>query len=148
MLPYDVNLGVVWTYRSDLPFSATAGRDLNFNGRNEDLVPGTTRNQGNRDLDLGAVNAWRVQFDLDPVPESQIESTKLFNLLDLRLSKTFDIAGTRLEALIQVFNLFNRVNLKDLYSGGNVSNALSANFGRIFTSRPARQAEVALRFRF
>ena len=148
LLPYDVNLGVVWTYRSDLPFSATAGRDLNFNGRNEDLVPGTTRNQGNRDLDLGAVNAWRAQFDLDPVPESQIESTKLFNLLDLRLSKTFDIAGTRLEALIQVFNLFNRVNLKDLYSGGNVSNALSANFGRIFTSRPARQAEVALRFRF
>ena len=110
-LPYDVNLGVVWTYRSDLPFSATAGRDLNFNGPQrslhhvpQDVVGQHTqedvrrtgarhhlqvRNQGNRDLDLGAVNASkRAQFDLDPVPESQIESTKLFVVSSSSKSKT------------------------------------------------------------
>ena len=49
LLPADVTLGVVWTLRSQLPWSATAGRDLNKDTFNTDLVPGTTRNSG-RDL--------------------------------------------------------------------------------------------------
>ena len=34
--------------------------DLNRDGFRTDLVPGTTRNSGGRDLDLSAVNAWRA----------------------------------------------------------------------------------------
>ena len=49
LLPYDINLGGVWTLRSTMPFSARAGRDLNGDGvATTDYVPGTTRNQGNR----------------------------------------------------------------------------------------------------
>ena len=60
LLPDDVTLGAVWALRSSMPFSALAGRDLNGDGSNTDYVPGTTRNQGNRDLDLALVNAWRA----------------------------------------------------------------------------------------
>ena len=40
LLPWDITLGVVWTYRSQLPWSATAGRDVNVDSFNTDLVPG------------------------------------------------------------------------------------------------------------
>src|SRR5262249_29104664 len=56
LLPYSVTVGVVWTARSQLPWSALAGRDLNGDGFNTDLVPGTTRNSGSRHLNLPAVN--------------------------------------------------------------------------------------------
>jgi hypothetical protein len=50
--------------------------------------------------------------------------------------------------MFQVFNLFNQVNLGAPYAGANVTNALSASFGRVLTARDARQAEIAIRFRF
>ncbi|MGH9320774.1 MAG: TonB-dependent receptor [Vicinamibacteria bacterium] len=148
LLPYDLTLGAIWTYRSSLPFTAVAGRDINRNGFNDDFVPGTTRNQGQRDLDLALVNAWRALSGLPAVSEDQIEDTAM-NVVDMRLSKTFNLGGNyRLEAMIQVFNLFNQVNLGALYSGANVTNALSASFGRVLTARDGRQAEIAVRFRF
>ena len=52
MVPWSVTLGGVWTLRSAMPFSAVAGTDLNGDGAITDLVPGTTRNSGNRDLNL------------------------------------------------------------------------------------------------
>ncbi len=58
-LPLTLQLSAVWTLRSSLPFSAQAGRDLNNDGFTTDYVPGTTKNQGNRNLDLSLVNAWR-----------------------------------------------------------------------------------------
>ena len=57
LLPWEVTLGGVWTIRSSMPFSGRAGRDLNNDGATTDYVPGTTRNMGNRGLDLTLVNA-------------------------------------------------------------------------------------------
>jgi hypothetical protein len=37
------------------------------------------------------------------------------------------------------------LNLGEQFDRGRVANALSANFGRILTARPARQAELAIR---
>ncbi|MGH9334577.1 MAG: hypothetical protein ACRD21_12605, partial [Vicinamibacteria bacterium] len=92
--------------------------------------------------------AWRALSGLPAVSEDQIEDTAM-NVVDMRLSKTFNLGGNyRLEAMIQVFNLFNQVNLGALYSGANVTNALSASFGRVLTARDGRQAEIAVRFRF
>src|SRR5207244_11193288 len=67
LLPYDVQFGAVWTLRSSLPFNALAGRDLNGDGFNTDYVPGTTRDQGARDLDISLVNVWRTQNGLQPI---------------------------------------------------------------------------------
>jgi hypothetical protein len=146
LLPYDVTLGAVWSLRSQLPWNATAGRDLNADGFNTDLVPGTTRNAGSRNLSLDAVNAWRAANGRAAIPESQIESSRI-NLLDLRASKAIRFGATaKLDLMAQVFNLLNTRNLQAQYGGGRVTNALSDTFGTIQTARPGLQGELAVRF--
>ena len=93
LLPWDITLGAVWTYRSQLPWSATAGRDVNGDTFNTDLVPGTTRNSGSRNLDLAAVNAWRALNNLAAIPESQIDSSRI-NIADMRVSKSVRFGET------------------------------------------------------
>jgi len=145
LLPLDISLGVVWTGRTPLPWNATAGRDLNVDGFNTDLVPGTTRNAGSRSLDLGAVNAWRALNGRAPIPEGQLESSRI-NLLDMRLSKAIRFgANSKVDLVAQLFNVLNTRNLQAQYGGGRVTNALSDAFGRILTARAGRQAELAAR---
>jgi hypothetical protein len=145
LLPYDITLGAVWTARTQLPWNATAGRDLNADGFNTDLVPGTDRNGGSRDLNLDAVNAWRAANGRAPIPESQIESSRI-NLVDIRASKAIRFGtSTKVDLTAQVFNLFDTTNLQAQYGGGRVTNSLSDAFGRILTARPGRQAELAVR---
>lgn len=145
LLPWEINLGAIWTVRSQLPWTPIAGRDLNRDGFNTDLVPGTTRNSGGRNLNLDAVNAWRQANGLMPVSLSQIDSSRV-NTMDMRLSKAFPLKGLlRLEVFAQAFNLFNNMNLQGQYSGGRVTNSLSSQFGRILTARPSRQMELALK---
>lgn len=146
LLPYDVVVGLVWTGRSQLPWSATAGSDLNGDGFSTDLVPGTTRTAGSRDLSLDAVNAWRTTNGRAPVSASQIDSSRI-SIVDVRASKRVGIVrSTRVELTAQVFNLLNTRNLQDQYAGGRVGNSLSGSFGRIQTARPGRQGELAIRF--
>lgn len=147
LLPYGVSLGGVWTLRSSRPFSAQAGRDLNADGSNNDFVPGTTRNQGNRDLDLGQVNAWRAQNKLAPISGDQIDSDRV-NRIDIRLSKTIELDGRRkLELIGQVFNILGTDNLGGVGTGWQ-TNALSDSFGRILEAQARQQAEIAVRFAF
>ena len=143
LLPWKVTLGAVWTYRSDLPWTPTAGRDLNGDGFNTDLVPGVPRSAGSRDLDLSAINAWRTANGRLPIAESQLQSARV-NVLDLRVSKSIPLGnGLKLDLLAQVFNVLNTVSLQAQYGGGRVTNALSDGFGTIVTARPATQGELA-----
>ena len=144
LMPWDVTLGVVWTARSPLPWSQTAGRDLNRDGFNTDLVPGTTRNSGSRNLDLNAVNAWRAQNGLAPVSEAQIDSSRI-NIMDARVSKALTFGGRKVELLAQAFNLLNTQNLQAQFGSGRVGNALSPVFGTIVSARPNFQGELAAR---
>jgi hypothetical protein len=145
LLPFDVTLGTVWTWRSQLPWNAVAGLDLNGDGFITDLVPGTERNDGSRGLDLTAVNAWRARNNRAPIPENQIDSSRI-SIVDLRLSKQIPLGrGVRAELLAQMFNALNTKNLQDQFAGGRVTNALSASFGRIQTARPGRQGELGVR---
>ena len=112
LLPFDVSLGMVWTARSPLPWNATAGRDLNADGFNTDLVPGTTRNSGGRILDLAVVNAYRQTIGRTAIPESQLESSRI-NLLDMRVSKAIRLGGGRkVDLVAQLFNALNTTNLQ------------------------------------
>jgi outer membrane receptor protein involved in Fe transport len=145
LLPFDINLGAVWTLRSSLPFSALAGKDLNGDGLNTDYVPGTTRDQGNRDLNLALVNAWRAENGLGPISASQIQSTR-YNRVDLRISKTINVGGGRkLELIGQIFDLFGTDNLGGI-GVSQVTNALSNSFGRVLSALPRQEAELAVRF--
>jgi hypothetical protein len=145
LLPLDITLGMVYTARSPLPWNATAGRDLNADGFNTDLVPGTTRNSGSRTMDLAVVNAYRQTIGRAAIPESQIDSS-VINLMDMRVSKAIRLGGERkIDLVAQLFNAFNTKNLQGQYGGGRVTNASSDAFGRIQTARPGRQAELAVR---
>ena len=148
LLPYDINVGGVWTLRSTMPFSARAGRDLNSDGATTDFVPGTTRNQGNRgdnDAFLAAVNAFRAQNGRAPIAASQL-ATNEYNRFDVRASKAVTMGNRRVEFIAQVFNLFGRDNLG--IAGTWQENALSDAFGRILEVQPRQQAELAVRFTF
>jgi carboxypeptidase family protein len=149
LLPGDVTLGAVWTLRSTMPFSAVAGRDLNGDGSITDYVPGTTRAQGNRNLDLSLVNAWRGSIGLAPIAASQIDSNR-YNSLDVRANKAFSLGATRKVELIgQVFNVMGTENLQASGgAGGWTTNATSDSFGRILTALSGRQAELAVRIAF
>jgi hypothetical protein len=129
-----------------MPFSATAGIDVNGDGNVTDYVPGTTRNVFNRGNDaaaLAAVNAWRAANGLAAI--SPTFSTNEFYSLDLRASKAIPLtSGRRLELIGQVFNVMNRKNIL----GAWTTNALSPAFGTSVSAGAMRQAEVALRFTY
>jgi hypothetical protein len=128
-----------------LPWSATAGRDLNRDGFSSDLVPGTTRNSGSRSLDLAAVNEYRAANGQAAVSEADIDSSRI-NIVDLRVSKAIRFgAERRVELIAQAFNLFNTTNLQSQFGSGRVGNALSPTFGSIVSARPATQVELAVR---
>lgn len=149
LLPFDINVGAVWTLRSSMPFSARAGRDLNADGATgTDFVPGTTRNMGNRQTGemLSAVNTWRAQNNLAAIAADALDTNE-YNRFDVRASKAISLGSRRAELIAQVFNLFGRDNLGSIEQGW-VENALSNSFGRILTVQPRQQAELALRFTF
>lgn len=143
LLPWDMALGAVWTFRSSAPFSAYSA-NFSADGQRQ-YVPGTSRNQGNRDLNLAAVNAYRAQNGLGPVSESQIQNDR-YNSVDVRFAKAIRISGqTKLELIAQVFNILGTGNLNAPFSGGQVTNALSSSFGQILTAKNRQQAELAVR---
>jgi len=114
----NITLGGIWSLRTQLPWTPIAGRDLNRDGFNTDLVPGTTRNSGGRNLNLDMVNQWRSSTGLQLINPSQIDSSRI-NILDIRLSKIFPVKDSiKLEVLAQSFNLFNTKNLLAQYGGG------------------------------
>ena len=145
VLPWNLNLGCIWSLRSQLPWSATAGRDLNGDGFNTDLVPGTTRNSGGRGLTIEPINAWRRSNSLPSVSDLQIDSSRV-NIVDTRLAKRIRLSEQlKLDVVLQGFNVLNMKNLQDQFGGGRVTNSLSPSFGRILTARPSRQLEVAVK---
>jgi hypothetical protein len=154
LLPADITLGMVWTFRTTAPFSALAGVDLNgdggnINGASTDYVPGTHKGMGNRDNTamLAAVNAWRAQNGRGPIDPATISKND-FNRFDIRLSKAVSLSGKRrLEVIGQVFNLFGRDNLGGIGTSFQ-NNALSDTFGQLLTAQPRQQAEIAVRMTF
>ena len=147
MLPYEINLGAVFTARSTMPFSAIAGVDLNGDANITDYVPGTTRNLFNRGSEaaaLAAVNAYRATRNMAAIPASQVNTNEFYGL-DLRASKSVRLSAThRVELVAQVFNLLNRTNLLAVWQ----TNALSPAFGTIASAANKRQAELAIRYVF
>ena len=145
LMPWEITLGLLYTYRTQLPWSATAGRDLNGDTFNTDLVPGTSRNSGSRNLNLEAVNVYRAANGFAAIRAEDIDSSRI-SVMDMRVSKALRFGGSRkIELLAQAFNLFNTENLQAQFGAGRVGNALSNTFGRITSARPARQVELAVR---
>lgn len=144
-LPMQIIVGAIWTLRSSLPFNAYSNTYID--GARQ-YVPGTTRNEGNRDLKLSAVNTYRGTLGLSPISAGQIDSSR-FNDVDIRVSKAIILKGERqLQFACQVFNLFDTTNLLAPFTSGQVTSAASSSFGRILTAKPGTQAELSAKFTF
>ncbi len=140
-LPFGLVLGAIWTVRSSLPFSAYE-QVFNANGTRQ-YIPGTSRNQGNRNLSLAAVNAYRSGAGLTPITSL---TRNPYNSLDLHISKIFFQKEQRhLEIIGQCFNVLGHQNL---IAGNYVTNAASTSFGTINAAGNLQQAELAARFVF
>lgn len=73
-LPGRFTLGAIWTVRSALPFSAIVATTDADGIRS--YVPGTSRNQGNRNLSLSAVNTYRATLGLAALTSSNIDTSR------------------------------------------------------------------------
>jgi hypothetical protein len=150
LLPAKITLGAIWTLRSSLPFSALSN-NLDVDGIRQ-YVPGTSRNLGDRSLNLDIVNAYRATLGLAPITSANINSSR-FNSFDIRVSRALFVREQRkLEIIGQVFNLFGTENLASaagqVSTGGNQTNTTSPNFGSILGANNLQQAELAARFVF
>ena len=148
-LPADVVTGLIFSYRTPTPFTASAGIDLNNDGSTNDAVPGTHRGMGNRENAalVAAVNAYRATRALAPITEAQIDNN-VQKRIDLRVTKGFSVGGSRkIELVGQVFNLFGWNNLGGIGSS-QTGSAIAPNFGQIPSAQPRQQGEIAIRYTF
>jgi hypothetical protein len=147
-LPWEMQVSAIGDFRSSLPFGPSTSLELDVpsDGYTGDLPTGVEPGSGCRDLDLGAVNAFRRSRNLADV--ASVECPGFANL-DLRFSKFFTFArGHRFEFIAQLFNVFDRANFNI-----PASNLTAANFGRPTTllpniNAPSRQVELAIRYQF
>jgi hypothetical protein len=139
--PWSIVLGSIFTIHSSTPFSAlttTRNADGTFQ-----YVTGTSRDQGRRNLDYTAVNAYRASLGLTPVSAAMLVNNRE-DEVDLRAARTIQLGETRrLEVIGQVFNLLGTYN----YTGVN-TNLRSTSWGAATGAGPLQQAELALQFTF
>jgi outer membrane receptor protein involved in Fe transport len=150
--PWDITFGAVWTIRTALPYSASAGVDFTGDGT-IDLVPGSTRNMAGRDSQgtadlLGLVNEWRRVRNLAAIPASQLQSSD-YNRFDFRVSKAIVLRSNQsIDLVAQVFNVFGRDNLVGGTGGTFINNSLSSAYGRYTVAAPRQEMEVGIQFKF
>ncbi|HEX5107869.1 MAG TPA: TonB-dependent receptor [Vicinamibacterales bacterium] len=103
--PYGVRVATLFSYHSGLPVTTLEGMDLNFDGSNNDHTPVMYRYDG-----LNADGTARV-VEAGTCETVNCSRRAPFSQVDLRVSRSFKLFGhSRIEALAEVFNLFNATN--------------------------------------
>ncbi|WP_263381423.1 TonB-dependent receptor [Granulicella arctica] len=147
---FGIMLSAIYTVRSSLPLSAfgasTAITSLTPSADSTaQYVPGTTRNQFNRDISFAAINAYRAAQGVAPLSTTQLQNSN-YKSFDLRVLRDFRVhESMHIEAYGQAFNLFGHVN----YVNSSItSTATSSTFGRATSATNLQQAELGARFVF
>jgi hypothetical protein len=129
-LPLGFRAGLIVSFESGAPLTVTIPgtneSDLNGDGTNNDLLPGTSFNTVNRNLSVSEVrqlvDQFNAQFAGKPAPRggtfptlilpSNFDLGDSFQSYDVRLSKEFNIIAERLklELIGEAYNLFNISN--------------------------------------
>jgi hypothetical protein len=103
--PWNLRVAPVFFYRSALPVHSFEGRDLNADGNVNDITATAYRYTG---LDDAGVAAFEEAGACETVNCSRRAP---FSQLNLRVSREFPLWGAaRVEAIAEVFNLFNARN--------------------------------------
>jgi hypothetical protein len=114
MLPYDVGFSVF--------FRSTGGMNAN-----NSATPGMARIVQVRDVTNRSIYNVRVE-------ENGAFRQSATNILDIRFAKTFQIGRTKVEALVDGFNMTNANNIlaTGLITGGNLNVPLRIITPRVF----------------
>jgi hypothetical protein len=112
-LPGRVNLSGIWTISSGVPM------DIMMPG-GQTRIPTLQRNAGGRQFKTpGELNAFIQQTNaaggingvLLPLVSNDSRFSDAFNSLDLRVSRPFLVGTTRIEPMIEIFNVFDVANI-------------------------------------
>jgi hypothetical protein len=151
-LPWGVRLAPIFFLRSALPVNLIDGRDLNLDGDAND-IPATAYGVDTFNADTGVttfkslgacttVNCGRGMYQTST---------------NVRLSKVFNLAGrARVEAIGEVFNLFNNINPSGFRARVNIPSTGAADpallqpttFSGDFRRPEQRVGQIGLRFTF
>ena len=104
-VPYDFRIAPIFSYRSALPVHSFEGRDLNADGNVNDITALAYRYTGLNDAGAATFE------EAGPCETVNCSRRAPFSQLNLRVSREFPLWGaSRLEAIAEVFNLFNAKN--------------------------------------
>jgi hypothetical protein len=134
-VPWKIELSSIVTAASGRPYNILAGFDLNGDG------------------DAGMADRAR-RNPADPASAVPRNSGRLpgSSAVDVRISRAFPVSnGMRAEAIVEVFNLFNRTNFVDVnnvFGAGAYPAQPLPTFGQFTQAGPPRQAQLAVRLTF
>jgi hypothetical protein len=136
--PFGFNMTSIVNVASGRPYNVLAGADLNADG-DGGTIPGPDRARTNP-----SDPATAIRRNSGTMP---MQAT-----VDVRLSKEITLRSrTRLEAMVEVFNLFNRTNFTDInnvFGTGPYPTVPLPAYGQFVQAAAPRQAQVAMRITF
>ena len=136
--PYGINLSAIVTAASGRPYNILAGADLNGDG-DGGTIPGPDRARVNP-----ADPATSIGRNLGTLPSQAT--------MDLRVSRRFRLGGrASVDAIFEVFNLFNRANFTDInniFGVGAYPTAPAPTFAQFQQATPPRQIQLAAKVNF
>jgi hypothetical protein len=114
-------VGYVMSFATGVPFNVVAGSDLNNDTTNNDRPRGVSRNSA-RQRSTASV--------------------------DVRLSRSIPIGTSRVELLLEAFNLFDRTNILAVNNVFGTGTAPLPSFGQPTLAGDPRQIQVGVRWQF
>jgi hypothetical protein len=151
--PWGIHVAPIWRYRSALPVGLTEGVDLNQNGVNNDIPTEAFAYDG-----LNSDGTVKTK-DLGPCTTINCGRGAALSTVSLRVNKTIRLMGNaRVEAIGEVFNLFNAKNpggfIGRRYLGTIASKTVNPDFMRPtvysgdFQQPEQRIGQIGFRFSF
>jgi hypothetical protein len=136
LAPGGVRIAGTASVSSGVPYTVLAGVDLNGDGDGGGFPSDRARRVPGDPASALPRNTGRLPA----------EAT-----VDLRVSRVFGVGATRVEPIVEVFNLFDRVNYTDVnnvFGTGRHPDEPLPTFGQFQRAAPPRQVQLALRVTF
>jgi hypothetical protein len=154
-LPFGIRIAPIYLYRSALPVNLIDGRDLNLDG---DALDIPAKAYGVDSFDANAPTGSQTSFkELGNCETVNCGRGMSQQQTNLRLSKVFGLGGrARVEAIGEIFNLFNNVNPSGFRARVNIPATGAPDpallepttFSGDFRRPEQRIGQLALRFTF
>ena len=139
-LPFGVQLSAIVSLRTGNPWEINAGVDLDgYTADRTERPSGLPKNAGGTksQANLDIINAFRASRKLAPITMGQLTQGSGDKLLDIRLTKSINIGGTRrVDLFIEGYNVLNTVNYEP--PSGAIA---SASFAIRQSARDPRQIQ-------